>query len=130
VDPHHRLDRGAGLVTTMLGVPVVLLLTLFGTQVLLRLHATSTVRSLAGDAVREVAIDPATAPAAAEQAGQVLRERLGAAGATADLDWALSEAAVTLRVRVEPPRVLPLAGLGHLDGPIVASASARRERWA
>jgi hypothetical protein len=130
VGRRRDLDRGAGLVLTMFGVPLVLVLCLFAGQLLLRLHATSTVRALAGDAVRHAAVTSGSSARATERATQVLRERLGPAGTAADINWITTEEEVGLRVSVDPPRILSLAGPGPMTDPIVASVSARRERWA
>ena len=94
-------DAGAGLVGTVAGVAVFLVLLLFAVQVLLNLYATSVVTAAAFDAAREVAaaggdrraIDAAEAKA---------RAVLGRYASAVTFEWAVPAGGdVVVRVRAE-----------------------------
>lgn len=129
-------DRGAGLIGTIAGVLVFLAFLLFAVQLLANLFATSTVTSAAYDGARSVAgadvdhADHTSVAAARARAEDHVRRLLGRMGDRARFDWSGSTSEqVALRVRVEPPRVLPPAldarlGFDEID----RTATARVEQ--
>ena len=122
-------DRGSGLLGTLAGFFVFLLLMFAATQVLFDLYATSMVTSAAHDAARVVAgFDNAAERCAATALGdRVFTEALGryASQTDAQLSWTCADpGAIGVRVVVDHPTLLPqflvgLTGLGHLDRTIV-----------
>ena len=129
--PDRRIndDRGVGLISSMIAVPLVVFLMLFGAQILLRLHATGTVRAVAGAAARDMAVTPEAIPHARARTERTIREHLGPAGPAADIDWHVDTDTVTIRVSVAPPRLLRITVPGPLTDPIVESVSVMREVW-
>jgi hypothetical protein len=117
------------MVATMVVAPLILVLLLFATQTLIRLHARSTVAALASEAARGAAVDDRPAAAAATRAGRVLRDDLGQAGADADIEWRVEPDRIEVHVRVTAPRLLAIGSLDPLNDPIEVVASARREAW-
>ena len=110
----RRPDGGAGLIGATAGLVVVVAFLLFAVHLLVRLHAASLVGSAATAGAREVATagidttDPAAVAAATGRADASVRDLLGEAGRTAELDWSGTTAEeVVLRVRLEVPDVLP-----------------------
>ncbi|MDQ1445339.1 MAG: hypothetical protein QOI20_1803 [Acidimicrobiaceae bacterium] len=121
-------DAGAGVVSTVFGVSIFLVFMLFAAQLLLGLYAESVVGAVTFDAAKTVAgansIDDPSAPARADVAA---RRRLGRLGDGAAFDWAVSDDAVRLTVRVRRPPVLP-GLLPDVRGPIVRRVRVRAER--
>lgn len=128
--PSHsrcRGETGTGLFALSAGVLVFLGFLLFAVQLLIGLHARTSVHSAAFDGARMVATAPIDhrdsnqVRAAEGRAEERVRKMLGQMGHDATIDWSGTTAdAVALRVQVEPPRFL-LPGLsssigsGHLD---------------
>ena len=122
-------DRGSGLLGTLAGFFVFVLLMFAATQVLFDLYATSMVTSAAHDAARVVAgFDNEPDRCAATALGdQVFAEALGSYASETDtqLSWTCADpTAIRVRVVVDHPTLLPpflvgLTGLGHLDRTIV-----------
>ena len=112
----------------MVVVPLVLVLVLFATQTLLRLHTRTTVEALAQEAARSVALDPAAGPAL-RTADRRLRRALGSSAAVAEIDWTTGPTRVVVRVRVPTPRLLGWPLAGPLAEPVSVEASARPEVW-
>jgi hypothetical protein len=92
----------------------------------LRLAAGATVTAAGWDSARAVAAhdvdhrDPAALARAEAAAEERFATVVGGLAATARLDWDVDDTNVRLRVRVQPPTVLPAAasdalGLGTLD---------------
>lgn len=129
-------DRGSGLLGTVAGFLVFLLLMFAATQVLFDLYATSMVTSAAHDAARVVAgFDNADDRCGATVIGdRVFRDALGAYGneTTAALTWTCNDPDnVRVRVVADHPTMLPqllvgLTGLGHVDRTIVVRAEQLR----
>jgi hypothetical protein len=119
----RRDERGTGLVGTVAGVAVVLVLLLFAAQVLLDLYARSAVTAAAYDAARHVAaarVDhgAGAALAAAEaQAEQRARRELGRYGQRITFTWSVDAETVRLRVRAATPHVgvRAVPSVLHLD---------------
>ena len=106
----RRDDRGTGLIGTVFGVMVFLVLLLFAVQVLFNLYATSVVTAAAFDAAHQVADaggDPAAQAPALDHAHRVL----GRYYEKVRFDWAGShDAQVNLHVHAEN-RNFAFAGL-------------------
>jgi hypothetical protein len=119
----RRDERGTGLVGTVAGVAVVLVLLLFAAQVLLDLYARSAVTAVAYDAARHVAAarvdhDAGAALAAAEaEAEQRARSELGRYGQRITFTWSVNGEAVRLRVQAATPHVgvRAVPSVLHLD---------------
>lgn len=117
-------ERGTGLVATVAGFTVVLVLLLSAVEVLTGLYAQSTVGVVAQDAARSVATGEAT-PAQAEDAARLL---LGPGLDTAAFTWTIGSEQVALRVEAPRPRFIPARwGTGSALGPIERTARVRRE---
>jgi hypothetical protein len=122
-------DAGQGLLTTVLSVGVVLALLLLAVHVAAHLHATSAVRALAYDAVRDVAgadvdHDDAhdVARAAAEATERLTTALGGAASRLRELRWDLHRATEVIVLHLE------VAGTGGVIGrPVSATVRARVE---
>lgn len=105
-------DDGVGVIGTLAGVAVFLVLLLFAVQVLLNLYATSAVTAAAFDAARDVASaggDVASVAAAEAKA----RDVLGRYADRVSFDWTVPDADgddVVLHVRAEN-RLFSLPGL-------------------
>ncbi len=106
---------------------VFLAFLLFSMQLLVGLHARTSVNTAAFDGARMVATspidhaDPAQLRSAQAHAEQRVRQLLGRMGSTATIDWVGSTPdAIAIRVRVDPPRFLlpglsSSLGTSHLD---------------
>jgi hypothetical protein len=117
-------DRATGLVVTSITTPMVLLALLFATQLTVRLHASSTLRSASRVAASAVADDVR----AVEPAERQLRATLGPRGADAHVDWSIGPDVILVSVSLEPPSLGAPAAFG-LDSRIEHTASVRTERW-
>lgn len=122
-------ERGTGVVGTVTGVLVFLVLVLFATQVLLGLYTTSVVTTATYDAARAVAgTDHPDDAGARTDAEAGARSQLGGLGAGVSFDWAVDDEAVRLTVRARRPTLLPralLAGVGL--GEVVRTVQVRNE---
>jgi hypothetical protein len=111
-----RDDAGTGLVASVVGVAVFLILLLLAVQVIFDLYARSAVTAAALDAASAVAgSDGGGSPAAQADAVANARAILGRYGTRASFTWQITPAAVELTVSVRNPSVLPsfaAAGLG------------------
>lgn len=129
-------DRGTGLLGTLAGLFVFLLLMFAAVQVLFDLYATSLVTSAAHDAARLVAgydhsDDRCGATALADR---MFSDALGAYSVEsgASLAWTCTDPdSVRVRVVADHPTMLPpilegLTGLGHVDRTIVIRAETVR----
>lgn len=102
------------MIGSLAAVLVFLALLLFSSQVLVALYARSVVNAAGFDAARQVASrdvdhgDPVAVSRAQHRAEARLRSLLGSIGEDADLAWQLDADSVSLRVRVDLPRI------GHL----------------
>lgn len=110
----RAVDRGTGLVGTLAGSLVALVLLLFATQVLVGRHAESMTLGVLDDAVRRVAADPRVAngattglDAAAHQAEVEARDLLGGQADRTWLSWRIEGDDVVAEVRFELPTFLP-----------------------
>lgn len=97
-------ERGAGLIATIAGVSVFLVLLLFCAQLLFNLYATSVVTAAASDAVRIVARaggEPGAQEVARATAEAHARELLGRYADRVGFEWTLGEREVALHVTAE-----------------------------
>lgn len=128
---NHDPEAGTGLIGTAAGVAVFLVLLLFSVQLAVNLYATSTVTAAGYDSARVVASsdvdhsDPAGVFAARARAEARFHHMLGAAADGATFTWDLTGDAVRLRVRMDPPGILPSSlgsriGFDHIDRTFVA----------
>lgn len=127
--PSLRSERGAGMVATMLAVPLVLTLLMAATETLIRLHTRSSVAARAADAVRDAAVEPGPATTTARRASRLLRDDLGRFGDEASIEWRVEPDRIEVRVRVPAPGLIAFGPAGPLARPIEVVASARREVW-
>jgi hypothetical protein len=129
VPPRKGGESGAGVISSMLGVFVFLLLLLFAVQVLYGLYATSVVTAVTYDAAKAVAGsdggDAARAVAQRNATGQ-----LGRYGRDVTFDWGESDDdAVRLEVRARRPSFLPRELVGDTFlGDIVRTVRVRTEK--
>lgn len=101
-------DQGAGLLSTVVGVLVFLLLLLLAVQVMVGLYTTSTVTAAAWDAARIASgSDAADRSRSRLDAERHLREVLGDFGDRVHVSWVEDTDAVVLRVRAANPTFLP-----------------------
>ena len=111
--PTASAEAGTGLIGSVVGITVFLLLLLFAVQVLVRLYATSSLTAAGFDAARRVAAtDVATRPAVVAQAEADARRGLGSFGRDHTVfRWQrIDSEEVVLEVKGRPPTFLPLPG--------------------
>lgn len=110
---NRREERGTGLVGTLAGVIVFLVLLLFAVQLSVNLYATTTVTAAGFDAARLVAskevdhADPGSVAAARMRGEARFRSLMGAAGDRAVLHWSGGADTVRLQVTLHTPTILP-----------------------
>jgi hypothetical protein len=128
----RRSERGAGLLSTVVGVGVVMGLVAVAANVAIGLWARTTVDAVTEDAARRVARAPhdADLAAVAAHAGEDARRLLGRHGQRIRLDWLeLGPDRVQLRVRSPGAPVLPgVSGSAIVVGEVDRVVSVRRER--
>ena len=119
-----------GLVATTVGFCIFVVLLLFAMQVTLVLWKRSVLSADAYDAARIVAGSDAGATAdSVADADDQLRSALGAAGATATIDWRVDADAVRLEVALHQPTLLPAMVATPLGlNRVSAGVLIRRER--
>ena len=115
-----RGERGSGLLSTVIGVAVVVAVLGLAVNLAVGLWLRSTVDAIAYDAARSVAAEPdvGARPAAAQRALATARGMLGDRHRTVDLEFESLEPTVRLRVRSEGLDLLPAMIDG---GPTVAA---------
>lgn len=105
-----RTEDGSGLLPTVAGVLVFLILLLLAVQVIFNLYATSAVTAAAFDAARVVAgADAGDRELAADAATEQARDVLGRYGERARFEWAIEGEFVELHVVTTNPSFLPVA---------------------
>lgn len=123
-------ESGAGVIGSVLGVFVFLVLLLFAVQVLYGLYVTSVVTAVTYDAARTVA-GSVGGPAARADAERNATEQLGRYGEEVAFSWGGGGdgGVVHLTVRARRPSLIPraLGGDGVL-GDIVRTVRVRDER--
>ncbi|MDP9402072.1 MAG: hypothetical protein M3P85_01790 [Actinomycetota bacterium] len=127
--PRKGGESGAGVISSMLGVFVFLLLLLFAVQVLYGLYATSVVTAVTYDAAKAVAgSDGGDAARAVAQRNAT--SQLGRYGRDVTFDWGESDDdAVRLEVRARRPSFLPRELVGDtFPGDIVRTVRVRTEK--
>lgn len=123
-------EAGTGLLGTLVGVTIFLVLMLVAVQVLFDLYARSAVSAAAFDAARIVAgSDAGASPSAESDAESGARAELGRYGDGATFRWDVSTQDVGLTVGVNSPSLLPAVfasplGLDNISRGVVV----RRER--
>lgn len=109
-------EAGTGLIASIVGVAVFLILLLLAVQVSFDLYAHSAVTAAALEAASAVAGSEAGASASAQaDAVSNAREILGRYAAGATFDWQVTPTTVELTVSVHNPSLLPsfaVSGLG------------------
>ena len=119
--PSLSPEHGAGLVASLAGLLVVLVLLLFAVESLVGLYARSVATAAAADGARIVASDPdvrsgaAPTPATTRRAEDRVRDLLGEAGRSAQMSWSIDGERVALRLRTSAPRFLPRAWRSESD---------------
>lgn len=126
----RRDHSGTGVVATIVGVAVFLVLLLLATQVLFDLYARSAVAAVAFDAARIVAGSDAGASAASlARAEDAARADLGVYSRGARFRWQVTANDVELTVAVHNPSLLPRVVVGSLGlDEVTRSAVVARER--
>jgi hypothetical protein len=119
-------EPGTGTIGTLSGLLVVLAFLLLGTEVLLELHARSTVTAVAYETAHRVALSPTASPADRLEAERRGRRLLGPVGSSAAFEWSTDEDDVSLRVRADRPGAL-LTALGLRPREIDRTVTVRRE---
>lgn len=126
----RRDERGAGILSTVLGAGVFLLLLLFAVQVLVGLYTRSVVTAATYDAAKAVAgADAGSSAAARLDAERNAQAQLGAYGREVVFDWAAStDVVVVLTARGPRPSFLPAALTGPVGlGDVVRTVTVRKE---
>ena len=126
----RRDERGAGILGTVLGAGVFLLLMLFAVQVLVGLYTRSVVTAATYDAAKAVAgADAGSSAAARLDAERNAQAQLGAYGREVVFDWAAStDDVVVLTARGPRPSFLPAALTGPVGlGDVVRTVTVRKE---
>jgi hypothetical protein len=119
-------ERGAGLVSAVVGVTAFLALLLFAVQLVLNLYATSVVTAAAFDGARIVAGSAGGSDAEADAEAYV-RDLIGARD-DLELRWSYGGDTVSLTVETSHPTAL----LGSMPVPfqrIVRTVEVRREAY-
>ena len=120
-------ERGSGLIDTIVGFTIFMILLLVAVQTLVHLYATSSLTAAANEAAEQVASDggsPGEVPLAQAEA----LSRLGGWGARhTRFDWLeVGGQQVTLRVTAQSPALVPLPG-SYRD--ISRTVTVRTERF-
>lgn len=128
----RRDQAGTGMLGTVLGAGVFVLLMLFAVQVLVGLYATSVVTAATYDAAKAVAgADAGPSPAVLADAERNAAAQLGSYGAGVRFTWDAPPTGEVVRLTARAPRptFLPraLTGAVGLDD-IVRTVQVRRER--
>lgn len=130
--PAHRCqgEEGTGLIATVSGTLVFMVLLLLAVQVSFDLYARSAVEAAAFDAVRVVTgSDAGATPASLTAAEQHARQVLGHYGRLARFSWQVGTTTVSLTISVQDQSVLPAALIGPLGLDTVRQTVVlRRER--
>ncbi len=123
-------DDGAGVISTVAGVTVFLVLLLFAVQVLVGLYASSVVTAATYDAAKVVAgADVGDSAAGRVNAEAGARSQLGRYGEKATFGWDNDADVVRLHVQAPRPTLLPrslVSGVGL--GDIERTVTVRVER--
>ena len=125
-DPHRaglrkagRPEAGAGVISTVAGVTVFLVLLLFAVQVLVGLYATSVVTAATYDAAKVLAgADTGDSAMGRANAEDGARRQLGRYGEKAAFAWENDAEVVRLHVQAPRPTLLPhtlVRGVGLSD---------------
>lgn len=101
-----RSERGTGVISSIFGLLVVLVLLLFAVQVIYDLYATSAVTAAAYDAARVVAGSDGGAGATATAEARA-RDALGRYGSRVSFAWSVDADVVRLHVVARNPGFLP-----------------------
>ncbi|MBO0715011.1 MAG: hypothetical protein J2P59_09655, partial [Acidimicrobiales bacterium] len=110
-----RGEKGTGLVATVTGTLVLMVLLLLAVQVCFDLYARSAVGAAAFDAVRVVTgSDAGGTPTSLAEAEQHARQVLGGYGRRARFSWQVGATTIGLTVSVQDHSVLPAALIGPL----------------
>ena len=124
-------EGGAGVIGTVMGAGVFLLLMLFAVQVLLGLYTTSVVTAATYDAAKAAAgADAAGSASARADALHNARSQLGGYGRRVEFSWGDDEPdSVQLTARGPRPSLLPRSLTGPVGlGDIVRTVRVRNER--
>ena len=124
-------DDGSGLIPTVTGVTVFLLLLLFAVQVVFNLYSASALQAAAFDAARLAAADGTDWPSAQERADAHVRNVLGRYGAERvnSVEVSVDGDEVVLTVKAQNRSLLPLLlPDGLASDTVERSARVRIER--
>ncbi len=129
-DGTGREERGAGVIATVAGVTVFLVLLLFAVQVLVGLYATSVVTAATYDAAKVLAgADGGNSALGRANAEAGARRQLGRYGQKTSFGWENDAEVVRLHVQAPRPTLLPrslVSGVGLSD--IERTVTVRVER--
>jgi hypothetical protein len=107
--PRPGGEEGTGLLGSIVGMTVFLVLLLFAVQLALNLYATSAVTGVAFDAARVVAGagGGVEAVSTAEANARAVLADFESGGGRLDFEWSVAEDVVEVRVRARRPSLLP-----------------------
>ena len=114
-------EAGAGVIGSVVGVTIFLILLVFAVQVLVGLYATSVVTAATYDAAKTLAgADQGDSAAGRVSAEATARHQLGRYGERATFRWDNDAETVRLHVRAPRPTLLPRSlagptGLGDIE---------------
>ena len=126
----RRSQAGAGVLGTLLGAGVFLVLLLFAVQVLVGLYTQSVLNAAVYDAAKAVAgADAGDSPTSRANAQANARSQLGGYGQKVSFDWTgTNSTVVRLQARGPRPLFLPVALTGAVGlGDIVRTVTVRKE---
>lgn len=121
--PERAAERGAGLLSTAVGLTMTLILVLLATHVAVALHTRTVVGAAAEEGARAVAQSSDDVRGAEATVRSVLGDL------PAELTWQVDDRQVALRVTARAPDVL--RGIPVLDAlrTVTRTAHVRRELW-
>ena len=121
--PERAVERGAGLLSTAIGLTMTLILLLFAVHVAVALHTRTVVGAAAEEGARAVA------QSSDDVRGAEATVRAVLGGLPAELTWQVDDQQVALRVTARAPDVL--RGIPVLDAlrRVTRTAHVRRELW-
>jgi hypothetical protein len=131
-------DRGTGIIGSVAGLVVTLMLMIFAAQLLLGLYATSTVRAVLHDAASRAADDGGASPAELVALARQAEASLGEMGRRTQIDLQLEDVdgdgladVVVGHATATPPRLVPrsiggMVGFEHIHAGVRVRVERQR----
>lgn len=122
-------QRGSGLVSSLFGVCMMLLVVLAATNVAVNIYTRSVVSAAAHDAARRLAAEESQSTGSLEEAEARARQQLGNLGRSASTSVVASRSGdfVTVSIATRTPSLLPSA-FGLAPASITTTAEVYRAR--